>query len=357
MFRRKSQHAAPCPSVWEGTVARRDVAHFALGIVVTLAVILIFNAGACYLRDVAESAMPVLSRQDDFRKLIRRDRTFFWGLEPNLSDVEFSGTPDGVLTTYVVSTNELSLRNPPVGPKGGRFRILAIGDSTTFGQYVNDAETWPAQVQQILDPEARRVEVINAGLIGSSSLQGLCYLKAYGFDLEPDLVIVTYGFNDWACSEYSDRERVQIMTARPLKYLLIRTAKNRGFIARDNNAKQRSSPGEFLDHMAAIQRACAERGADVLFVIWPDRDDLQSAESSPGPYRALIREAARITDARCVDLLDAFRNTPEKIYFDLVHTNAFGCRVAAESIASALHEFLPALGESGPPRSPDGTQP
>ena len=35
-------------------------------------------------------------------------------------------------------------------PISGAARVLCLGDSYTFGAYVDDTETWPAQLEEIL---------------------------------------------------------------------------------------------------------------------------------------------------------------------------------------------------------------
>lgn len=48
----------------------------------------------------------------------------------------------------------------------GERRVLAVGDSFTFGDQVSDAETWPAQLEQLLQRP-----VLNGGVFGYSFVQ------------------------------------------------------------------------------------------------------------------------------------------------------------------------------------------
>jgi len=79
--------------------------------------------------------------------------------------------------------------------KDGRFRILAIGDSFTFGWGSDDDETYPAQLERSLrhrtgDP---RIEVINAGFAAAYYPDTYyLYLKHIGVELAPDLVLVGF---------------------------------------------------------------------------------------------------------------------------------------------------------------------
>ena len=54
-----------------------------------------------------------------------------------------------------------SLEKPPTG-----LRIIALGDSNTFGWDVDEGANWPAQLQQLLAVSHAGAEVINAGVWG-----------------------------------------------------------------------------------------------------------------------------------------------------------------------------------------------
>ena len=314
---------------------------FVAGVIATTSVVLILAGGSRLAAKIGPRGLPVESRRENLAAIMEADPTYFWALRPNLVDFEFSGTSDGRVVKYRVTTNAHALRNPPIGPKGARFRILAMGDSTTFGQYVSDEEAWPAQLQRLLDPEGERVEVINAGLIGASSIQGLCYLHGRGLALDPDLVIVTYGFNDRGMCETSDMQRVRDATRSGFEALAVRSLRNlRLLIQEQGELQPRVTPGEYLDALIAIKEACDAAGAAVLYVVWPGRPEVEEPEVGTATNRPLVFEAGRLTGSPVVDLLDAFVEAPQPVYVDLIHANARGCRVAAERLAEAVSSLF-----------------
>jgi lysophospholipase L1-like esterase len=92
-------------------------------------------------------------------------------------------------------------RDLPEAKGTGTFRVMALGDSYTFGDHVDTEEAYPAQLERILAGEARgaapvKMEVINAGAngFGILDMQDL-WVKA-GRRLDPDVVLITFTAND-----------------------------------------------------------------------------------------------------------------------------------------------------------------
>ncbi len=84
-------------------------------------------------------------------------------------------------------------------PDRGAYRILCIGDSSTFGYGSRDLqqESYPAQLEKILRQNNQQpVQVINCGLPGINSSQALSIFKSRAGKIKPDLVLVCVGVND-----------------------------------------------------------------------------------------------------------------------------------------------------------------
>lgn len=90
-----------------------------------------------------------------------------------------------------ITTNSQGYRGPEFSPEKpkGVYRILMLGDSTTFGIGSNDNETFSFQLEQKL--KNKNAEVINAGFAsGLSPDTYYAYLKEKGLKLQPDIVFV-----------------------------------------------------------------------------------------------------------------------------------------------------------------------
>jgi len=73
--------------------------------------------------------------------------------------------------------------------------LVAFGDSLTEGSGVDPASNYPAKLQIRLDRAAHRYQVVNEGIGGDTSAQGLNRADAV-VSLNPAIIIVEFGAND-----------------------------------------------------------------------------------------------------------------------------------------------------------------
>ena len=93
--------------------------------------------------------------------------------------------------------NPDGLRDHPIGPKAGRFRVLILGDSLGF--YGDDLDdTFPGHMRQELhkDPAYDKIDVVDACIKGYTNYQEVAYLKKFGVKFDPDLVGIEFCLND-----------------------------------------------------------------------------------------------------------------------------------------------------------------
>lgn len=94
------------------------------------------------------------------------------------------------------------------------FIILCIGDSFTYGLGAPSDESYPKQLQHILNKAApeRHIKVINLGIPGYSSSQCLRYLKQEVDSYEPKIVLIMAGLNN--CWNFMDSSYFRIKQFR-----------------------------------------------------------------------------------------------------------------------------------------------
>jgi lysophospholipase L1-like esterase len=99
---------------------------------------------------------------------------------------------------YQVRINNLGYRGAdmPLEKPDGEYRILFVGDSFVFGDFVGNTETLPAQTEMVLRSQCNgMLRVINAGLGGSTITEHAKMIER-SLRLEPDLVVLQFSEND-----------------------------------------------------------------------------------------------------------------------------------------------------------------
>lgn len=289
------------------------------------------------------------------------DPLLLWRLRPNLNKAVWDFT--------VLSTNAQSFRaDYPIGAKpAGTFRIVCLGDSVTFGYRV--PVVWPDKPTEydpewlpypmLLEKNLRRenpgkaIEAFPMAVPGYTSHQGLAWLREEIDHLQPDMVIVSYGWNDASLSDVPDREAIRTdwypVTVRWLidrsqafahitKWLRARNQPQEG---QHRRPVPRVSESEYLANMGAIVELAKSRGARVIVIGAPYRD----ASTNPSEaqlmkdYRTSLRnqmQQKQIPYLEVLELTEAAAPSNEGFFGELIHPNHIGHRL----MASELFELM-----------------
>lgn len=163
------------------------------------------------------AAIELLSRSlnltgyfdSDFRFYIRKvdgDVSVIY----NIEDALLMWSPKPNFTSGKVKINSQGFRDKEykIEKEKNTFRILCLGDSSTFhGKYHSLLEK---KLNRDFKSHDVRFEVINAGVTGYTSYQGLCMYKYRGARYNPDIVTFYFGINDPIKRFYlSDKEILQ----------------------------------------------------------------------------------------------------------------------------------------------------
>ena len=99
-----------------------------------------------------------------------------------------------------IRINSLGWRDREISleKKEDTFRIVALGDSITFGWGVELHETYVKQLETILKKQNsyKNYEVINISIEDLGLQEELKLLKQFGLDFQPDLVLLGFYLND-----------------------------------------------------------------------------------------------------------------------------------------------------------------
>jgi lysophospholipase L1-like esterase len=228
-------------------------------------------------------------------------------------------------------TNAFGLRDGPVADDGAP-RILVVGDSCTFGWRVEEQDAYPQRLERLLAERegARRYRVINAGVPGYTSYQGLAWLRAHGLALHPQIVVVAFWFND--ALPQGDIEHALAWQRRLMPLLAVDDLAMRG---------------------SALWRWLRAR-------LMPTPPPDTPPRVSPERYAHNLREMVRLTRAQGGQAMLVFFATPESNYWpavsavsrdeavpmvvyegpriDLVHPTREGYRTLAETLRDRLTE-------------------
>lgn len=255
----------------------------------------------------------------------------------------------------------------------GEVRLLLAGDSFTYGSYVGDDATLPAQLQRTLRATCPSVRTVNAGL-GGSTIYDQRHLVERGLVLQPDAVVLTFSENDvvdlartpQAWDALAGNRAAKSAFPLSVVYPLVRQTalwnlalRVRG---RLTNEEAEAAAGdvvaaeadtavvrlraEYAGWLATLRDTLRARGVPLVFATYPSHLSLNGSQS-----RAQVDWAVRSATALgvpAVDLSPALlaQGPPVEKLFLLPwdgHPNAEGYRAATVHLAARLRETVPAL--------------
>jgi lysophospholipase L1-like esterase len=235
------------------------------------------------------------------------------------------------------------------------FRILCYGDSNTDGPKQGG---WPEALQELLNqprtPAGRRYEVVNAGVAGYSSHQGLLRFQQEVRIYQPDLVIVSFGWNDVALAV--GRPDHEFQPSWLQVHLLRWLFKSRLYLVLLENTPFGSASAidhtlpevarvpvtQYLANMDRFANLARQHGASIVFLTRPHREPaitlsrLPSWRGNVPSYNAALRGWAVERRLALLDVEALFDNLGAAYFADECHLTKDGHRTLVEALASVL---------------------
>jgi lysophospholipase L1-like esterase len=284
------------------------------------------------------------------------------------AQVQWDGTYYGI--------NRQGWRGPEFVPTFAEdeLRVVAIGDSTTFGKGVEEAECWPRQLERALQEKlgpSRKVMVANLGVNGYSSRDYLEVLRTQALELKPHAVVIGFCLNDFpnvlakvdkAVFQNQQNLRAKLswdMRAQLSKLALFRWARSTYYeVNRERDLQQvetiarsvAEAQGTNIDalggereRLTEIVRLCGEANAALVTFLFPYESQVYLETPVEGPSKSL-GELSRSLGVRYLDISAEFRATaqatepPTKLFTrgDRYHPNGRGYAIVARRVSEVL---------------------
>lgn len=249
--------------------------------------------------------------------------------------------------------NPQGFRGAPVDPEkpAGTLRVIAIGDSNTFGWAVDDGVNWPAQLETQLAAAHPGVRVVNAGVWGYTLFQGRRRFDEI-LAFQPDVVLVSFGGNDAHRVSVPDAEYVRghdriARLARSTEHvrlaqLGVATWDRLAGMARRGALVPRVPLDDYRRYLQEIVRTSTARGIVPVLLTRPfvgASTDPASWKTHAPAYNAATREVGQTEGALVVDVHAAFAEHPD-LFDDESHFGVAGHARMADLLREVL---LPTL--------------
>jgi lysophospholipase L1-like esterase len=243
----------------------------------------------------------------------------------------------------------------------GVFRVMCYGDSLTDGP---PRGGWPSWLGGLLaeqgEAAGRRCEVLNAGVAGYSSHQGVLRFLQEVDRYQPDLVLVSFGWNDAAeaIGQPDKTFRIppwpMVLTQRALvryrSYLVLMYYSQKWRAeppaASPSPISPRVSVPDYLANMDRFRAEAARRGISIAFFTRPHKlSPLELRRNStwralvPG-YNEALRTWGRENNVTVLDAQQYFEKLSPDLFSDECHFTPQGyermARLVREELIGAM---------------------
>lgn len=261
--------------------------------------------------------------------------------------------PDPVLLWRPVPRppyNSQRLRGPEVAEKSqnSAFRIMTYGDSNTDGP---PSGGWPHalraefEVAKGKDLVAAEVQVLNAGVTGYSSYQGLLRFRSHVGRFKPDLILVSFGWNDVAPA-LSNPDKLYLPPSPILAglqrfflrytfYRMLRGSASENGRTAGKPIGSRVSVADYVANMKRFLEISRKNHVVPVFLTRPHREKSADLRKFSGwrsmvpRYNEALLSFCRREGATCLDIQKKFEASGQHLFVDESHFNAQGYKEMA----------------------------
>jgi len=262
---------------------------------------------------------------------------YFFESKPNILDKEYqkSWLPGQIV--YTINTDSLNERyDYAIEKPANAYRILTLGDSYTFGHFVNTSDNWTEVLEDLLNTQVRcknstTFEVINLGERGYDMDYSIHRYMKRGQKYRPDLIVWLLVENDFfnineeffgklhEIEKNATKEELHEMEASGDTYRFWRQAQE--------DMKKRLTDKQIFDHQNSVaSRFLQQIDMPIVLLTFPNLSNPHKKQMSLWPFfnkNISIRIQHQLPD------IEKENGTYKPNDF---HPNATGHKLIAESV-------------------------
>ena len=233
-------------------------------------------------------------------------------------------------------------------------RIICMGDSTTAGYHMLPKGcSFPEQLDMLLTNSCNsKIDVINAGVGGYSSYQGLIFLKKHILNYKPSIITIKFGCNDAASAfPLPDKDisikKEHMIISKALNhsriYQLIwflKTVKiNKYYSQHSSELPQRVNCKDYRENINEIVTIAKNNGIKIILITNPTRNPDLLVQR----YNKILRDIAKSQNVLLINADLIFKDLGEKskdLFYDSGHLKAEGEEIIAAKLNDVILKFL-----------------
>jgi hypothetical protein len=279
-----------------------------------------------------------------------------WSPKKGLRDQKVASTFVNFSSFGYRGKQEYSLERPVE-----KNRVVVVGDSFTFGEEVNDAETYSAYLAELL----LNTEVMNFGVHGYGLDQMLLHLQQNAIKQQPNIVVFAFinddfnrlllDFRDFAKPKLAIQDGKISTTNTPLetpeqfkkKTLLRSNTLTAGLLLKDRLHYQKYNPASDIEALAptVFQTALdttTKANAQLVLLFLPTGGEMIDSRPEPISFEPLMFDFCEKTGITCITARKYFMAAVKHgVVFETDrHYDPVTHRILAEGLAKDLQHLL-----------------
>ena len=255
--------------------------------------------------------------------------------------------------------NSLGLRDQDYPLEHERWRVLAIGDSFTYGLRLRAEHSWPKLTEALLRKEGLDIEVLNGGRPGTDTATQLALFTDYSSLYRPDTVVISFLINDCTdlcsnCGAVEFRKRFEALLQEDPGGLrlwrFLKLARLKRQLTEETVREYRRFYEQKLPQFQQCRQAFQDFRAlsrqldfDLVVVIYPMLFRLDSRNPFDGIHQTML-DFFREAGIDAYDLTPVFKGWRDTdLWVDALdsHPNERANRLASQRIAQIIRDRVP----------------